>query len=66
MKAQGGYPANRRRASAANNFTPALNNITGKTPGDKTKVFIGKGGQNQKMKPYLTKGNKSVFKKRGF
>jgi hypothetical protein len=48
MKAQGGYPANRRRAGAANNFTPALNNITGpskpfslpkkKAPGNNYKV----------------------------
>lgn len=32
MRDTGGYPANRRRASAANNFTPALNNITGNRP----------------------------------
>lgn len=32
MKATGGYPANRRRAGAANNFTPALNNIMGPKP----------------------------------
>ena len=53
-----------KKAGAANNFTPSLNNITGKYPkNDNSKVFIGKGGQNQPSKPlkkYPTRNNKSV------
>ena len=47
----GGYPANRRRASVVNQFTPALNNI------------MGNGGK--KKMPMSSPKKKPVFKQFG-
>lgn len=62
MKQIGGYPANRRRAGAANNFTPALNNITGQRPAKGPSLVFKAKPKMAPMKDYPTRGNKSVFK----
>lgn len=64
MRDTGGYPANRRRASAANNFTPALNNITGKRVAKGPSLVFKAKPKAAPMKDYPTRGNKSVFKKK--
>lgn len=61
-----GYPVNRKRVGAANNFTPALNNVAKKYPkaaGDNSLTLIHKGGL--KKKPFVAPnytGSKSVSK----
>lgn len=61
MKAMGGYPANRRRASSpANNFTPALNNIMGPKKPFKLKGTPSSSPMNYKNPKYKPSNGKGV------